>query len=56
MMLIIMITVIQGIDNNVYNNDTGNSNNNRCFTIRLTIFRFEEGGKFDHDRTVYGSQ
>ena len=28
----------------------------RCFTIRLTICRFEEGGKFDHDRTVYGSQ
>lgn len=27
-MLIIMITVIQGIDNNVYNNVTDNSNNN----------------------------
>ena len=28
----------------------------RCSIIRLTICRFEEGGKFDHDRTVYGSQ
>lgn len=28
----------------------------RCFTIRLTIGRLEEGGKFDHDRTVYGGQ
>ena len=28
MMLIIMITVIQGIDNNVYNNVIDNSNNN----------------------------
>ena len=28
MILIIMITVIQGIDNNVYNNVTDNSNNN----------------------------
>lgn len=27
-MLIIMITVIQGIDYNVYNNVTDNSNNN----------------------------
>ena len=27
-MLIIMITVIQGIDNNVYNNVIDNSNNN----------------------------